>query len=244
MAREIVIWCDPCMEEDVRTAGRESAVGVTMGAAKPGAWKTVAMCENHEDQYLKALVHLLDEFGVNLEVASARTPKGAAPAGARLRASTVGPRSEQLILGYQQTGARHGRAPASGKRDAECLWCPLTYSGDGSGFGRHLKVVHGFDGLREAFGGKCPVCGEGPFELMLSHVKKSHPEYGFEYISQPFTWARDNGDPHGVYAEKMEQVGSLDKDQAWEELRERERIINKEPGPKKATPKKKATAKK
>ena len=220
MAREIVIWCDPCMAEDVRTPGRESAIGIVIGAVKPGAWKSVAMCERHEDERLKELAHWLDEFGVPLEAA---TPKGAGSSGKRIVASPSGPRHEQLAITFEQTGTRHGRAPADGSRDVACPWCPLTYARDGSGFGRHLRVAHGFDGVAEAFGGPCPVCGEGPYQQIGNHCRRSHPELGFQFVTQAFEWARDNGDPHVVYAELLERKGSLDPAEEWERLRGKER---------------------
>lgn len=223
MAREIVIWCDACLNEDVRTPAVEHSAGLDIALVKPVATQTVALCTDHTDQLLKPLAAILEEFGSPIEVEASPPPTG------RRKVSTTGRQDPEMMASQNANGTRKGKPPASGVRGSDCLWCDLSYtSGSGGGFQRHLKVVHGFEGFHEAFGGPCPVCGEGPYTQMLAHVSKSHPEMGFTSAVQPFMWARDNGDPHGIYAATLARKGSLDPDQAWEETRARERISNKE----------------
>lgn len=216
MAKEIVTWCDACMAEDQHSPGHTVVIAVD---GKP---QSVDLCTSHDDQLVKPLRVLMEEFGAPVELPAQSRPK----TGAKVSPGTAGNQHERNVLMHQQTGVRKGKPPA-GDRSNQCLWCPLTYSGSASsGFGRHLRVVHGFDGLREAFGGICPVCGEGPYEMMGAHVQRSHKDMGFESASAPYTWARDNGDPHGVYAAKLVQPPSLDPKEEWERTRRQERITN------------------
>lgn len=207
MAREIVLLCDPCLGQDIRTEGQEWTLGVREGVTGEVKPKVLALCTDHLDQLVKPVAALLDEFGENPEgIARPRGRQG------KIEAATLA----------MQT--RKGRPPANGREDHlnQCLWCELTYSGNAGGFGRHLRVVHGYAGLTEAFGGLCPVCGEGPFQQMMSHMNKAHAEMGFKVLSQPFTWARDNGDPHGVYAAKLTQEPSLNPEEEWQKTRQAE----------------------
>lgn len=223
MARDIVIWCDPCLAEDVRTPAMESVVALTLGEIKSPLPRVLATCEAHADQYLKPLAALLEEFGSPVEV-----PEQAGRGGKKrsqqvsIPAGPSGPQQDRTLFMLEQNGSRKGKPP-TGPRGNQCLWCPLSYSNDGGGFSRHLKVAHGFNGMKEAFGGVCPVCGEGQYELMGAHTKKAHAELGFATIPEAFLWARDNGDPHGVYAEILERKGSLDPKEEWEKTREKER---------------------
>lgn len=223
MAREIVVLCDPCLAEDVRTAAVESTVAVEIGAVKPNAkLKALALCERHQTELLKPLADVLNEFGVAVD----GSPKAPAPLDGERRSGRGGRvTAEELAANAAATGKRKGRQP-TGERLAQCLWCELAYTAkSGSGFMRHLRVNHGFHGFVEAFGGLCPLCGEGPYDLMLAHVQKTHPEFGFIVVSQPFLWARDNGDPYGQYAERVERKGSLDPEKAWQDLRAKESAI-------------------
>lgn len=198
MAREIVVWCDKCLAQDVRTTAVEHSIGVALGVVQVVATKTVALCAEHTDS-LKELADLIEEFGEPIQVELPVQKKS--PQSGKMNI----PSPEAQLAAY---GTRKGRVPASG-RPNQCLWCTLSYGAQASGFAAHLKKAHGFTGLTEAFGGTCPVCGAGEFEMMMAHVNKSHKDMGFTAIAEPFIWARDNGDPHGVYAAKLEQVGSL-----------------------------------
>jgi hypothetical protein len=198
VAREFVVWCDPCMGEDQRTPGKEITIAID---GKPA--RIAAYCPHHEDQIIKPLAAILEEFGETVEaMTTGKSGRG-------------GPRSPEAL---GRNGVRHGKPPGRG-RPNQCLWCDLSYSSDGGGFGRHLKVAHGFAGFVEAFGGTCPVCGDGEFEAMMAHIKRSHADMNFVAIAEPFIWARDHGDPHGVYAYKRQQQGSLDPKEAWEKTR-------------------------
>lgn len=180
MAREIVTWCDPCMERDERVPGREHTVALDGTAPK-----VVALCDSDEAQYLKPLAALLGEFGAPVE------GKAAQPA-----ASTSGDMPRHL-LDFNIGGQRRGRTPGNGERAAQCLWCPLSFSNDGSGLLQHLERVHGLPrSLREAFGPECPLCGTA-FEILGGHLKKTHH---YASVTEGFLAAREAGDPHGIYA--------------------------------------------
>lgn len=194
MAREIVVWCDPCMREEVRTVGSEVQVGID---SEP---RILALCESHNAEFIKPLAALIDEFGASINGGASNARVG----------------RQGASLASQQ---RKGRTPVAG-RPNQCLWCPLSYS-TGSGFSRHLKVEHGFNGLSEAFGGPCPVCGEGPYDTLGGHLVRSHPDLP-THPTAPFEWARDNGDPHGIYAATVQKKGSLNPDEAFKEVRSRE----------------------
>lgn len=217
MAREIVIWCDPCMADDVRTPAVEHSIGITIGVTKAVQTMTVACCPDHTDALLKPLAALIEEHGSPIDPTQVAVPSESA--------SILKSASGRQVPGALTSPGmrRKGRAPA-GNRGNQCLWCDLTYAGkSASGFARHLRVAHGIDGLSEAFSGRCPVCGDGPYSTMGSHIAKSHADMGFEASTDPFLWARDHGDPHGVYAEKLALEGSLDPEAAWEDTRKRER---------------------
>jgi len=193
MAKEIVIWCDPCLAEDVRTPSREYRLAVGT------VTKTVDLCDAHADQFVKPVSTLLEEYGATVEVATAKkiTQKRHAAGSNR----STGPLPEVTLLTFQQTGVRKGKTP-EGDREAQCLWCPMDYSVDGSGFRRHLETAHGLTGgFLKIFGGvPCPVCGKTGFTSLGAHLTRSHPEADFKSQTQAFIWARDNGDPHGSYA--------------------------------------------
>lgn len=227
MPLQFIQWCDPCFKNDIKTEAVHSTVGIAIDSTRVPHPKTVLLCDAHIDEYLKPLKALIDDFGVALD-----SPKqgGKRP---KVEAATeppvsAGPGGSQLIrtqLMLEQNGTRKGQQPKK-PRGLQCLWCPLNYSvGSSSGAGRHLRTSHGYDGISEAFGGRCPVCGEGDYSQMLSHASKQHPEMGFKSASDPFIWARDNGDPYGVYAAKLEQKPSLDPKEEWERYRERERTV-------------------
>lgn len=217
MPQEIIEWCDPCYAQDIKTQGTAQNIGVQVGAARPTI-RTLLLCPNHVDELLKPLTQLLDEYGTPVEVP---TPGAKRPKDSGVRVSAAPP-SAQTLTHYQLSGIRKGREPAGG-RPNQCLWCPLSYTAASTGgFGRHVRVAHGFDGLGEAFGGPCPVCGEGPYLQILNHCNRAHKDMGFIAVAQPYLWARDNGDPHGVYAAKLEQKGSLDPAEEFQRMRELE----------------------
>lgn len=194
MAREIVTWCDPCMGRDERTPGQEETI--TLGSQRKP--RVLALCPPHRDEYVKPLEALLEEFGAPAD--------GAQPA-RRVAAGSPGP--QKTLLDFTQSGTRKGRVPEGGDRGAICLWCPLTYAGDGSGLIRHLESAHGLPrSIKEVFGnGPCPRCGKG-VQLLGAHQAKTHPELGHS-VTAAYRWARDNGDPYGRYAEVLAKAKVL-----------------------------------
>lgn len=221
MPSQIIQWCDPCYAEDVKTEGEP--VAISFGINSPTV--TILLCAQHVEELIKPVAELVSEYGEPVDATP--TPRGSA--GGRITVGQSGRRDPAFLT---KTRTRQGRQPVGGRAN-DCLWCELSYAGGStSGFARHLRVAHGFANLTEAFGGPCPICGEGPYELMSAHVKRKHSEFGFEAVAQPFIWARDNGDPHGVYAAKLQQKPSLDPEEAWEQARATERVQNKEPGTK------------
>lgn len=218
MAREVIlkVWCDPCSAEGVQSEAEEHTVGLLLGSVGPVQPKVLAMCPEHRKALADDLAAMVAEYGQEVDMPTQKAP-----------AKKKGASSDQdRLMVSARAGIRHGKPP-SGPRLNECLWCELTYAGDGGGFHRHLKVIHGFTGFTEAFGGLCPVCGQGPYDLMNSHVRKSHPELDFVGVSEPFTWARDNGDPHGQYAERLARTGSMNPEEAKASVRKREKIAER-----------------
>lgn len=60
MAREIVVWCDVCIQEDVRTPASELS-GI---ALKPGVKpRTIALCEEHRKELYEPFYDLVMELG-------------------------------------------------------------------------------------------------------------------------------------------------------------------------------------
>jgi hypothetical protein len=101
------------------------------------------------------------------------------------------------------TGRRPGRQ-RSVSGSVQCLWCDKDYSdSSSSGLMAHLKATHGYVNAVDAFGTFCAVCGQQNVLMMMAHVNKHHPEYGFTHTAQTIQWAKENGDPHGVYTAIM-----------------------------------------
>lgn len=99
------------------------------------------------------------------------------------------------------TGSRKGRKPGAGAtRRHSCLWCVLDYFA-GSASTMHLKDLHGL-GRPDAFGRMCPVCPQIDIEVMGGHASRSHGDIA-STASELFVWARENGDPHGIYADRL-----------------------------------------
>lgn len=205
MAKEVTVhaWCDVHMSHDERVDGVEHTITVDQLS------RTVDLCAKCATRLLDELVALLRERGAPVEPSVA---------------SRVGNQGQRLALRQAAgVGRRYGREPRSGEREAMCLWCPLTYSSSASsGYARHIKVVHGYATLREAFGQTCAVCGSQQ-RMLIAHVKLAHPEFGSQpHQSTVALWARDHGDPHGVYAATVNRTPSLTPDEAWTKTRESE----------------------
>lgn len=89
-----------------------------------------------------------------------------------------------------------GRSGTAGEKSELCLWCPWT--GSMGGLGQHIKL-HGFRGLREAYGIVCPVC-QVEHKVLGIHAVKEHELHS---VSELFEKARELRDPHGVVAERI-----------------------------------------
>ena len=187
MAKEIEVhaWCDRHMALDERIEGDEITV------ALDGPPVTLDLCAPCHKEIVEPLARLIAEHGVKVAPPTKTTKT--------TRTYSMANRT-----------ARSGEPSANGALGAECLWCDSTYStAPGSGYGRHLQTIHGYATLREAFGATCPICGEDAGSVPLKHIRSAHSEMGFVHLSQAAIWARDHGDPHGVYAASLARVPSL-----------------------------------
>lgn len=159
-----------------------------------GRTLTLDLCEQCTSKYIDPLARLLYDHGAQPE----QSPS-------------------------QAKAARRGSHRGDPK-GAQCVWCPLDFAAStSSGFMRHIKVVHGYVNAQDAFGTVCAICGQGELYMMMAHVKRVHPEYGFSHTAQVIDWAKHNGDPHGVYAATLARKPSLDPQSAWEQERLKER---------------------
>jgi hypothetical protein len=145
-----------------------------------GSTKTLDLCDPCIKEFVAPLATLLEDFG-------------AVPEGRTARVATTTRR----------------RSPSKDK-GAPCMWCDQDFSAKGgSGYMRHIKVYHGFASAVEAFGTTCPICGEEDLQMMMAHINHHHPELGFGHTSQAVEWAKDHGDPYGVYAATLHRKPSL-----------------------------------
>lgn len=63
MAREIVVWCDLCLEQDERVAGRElPPIGITLGNRAMFKPRVLAVCDGHEKELNEDLLEPLKQF--------------------------------------------------------------------------------------------------------------------------------------------------------------------------------------
>ena len=194
-------WCDGLIQvkpvgsgfaprHDEATPGEERTYGV--GGRR---WLHVDLCDSCDDQMtLAELRAVLAEAGVPIEAGKSLGGRDRQSAGVRAGASPGGVAA--MVAKNAVTGRRQGRTPVNG-RSVQCLWCPLDYTT--SGFIGHVKS-HGFAGTKEALGHVCPACGADDFEMVSVHIHRNHPE--FASTTEAFIWARDNGDPFGVYKER------------------------------------------
>lgn len=198
MATEIILnrWCDGVklsgstdwvLRHEIQTAPATVRTHALDG--KPA--RNVDLCDPcDEEMTLAELRVCLREFGVALE---------AGKNGKKSAASTAPVDHDPLrikVINAARTGKRHGREPDHPRTD-QCIWCPLNYTR--TGFAGHVKKDHGFKNLKEAVGTRCPVCGVDGFEILSGHAVRAHEA---KSVTDLFLWARDNGDPFGVYAER------------------------------------------
>lgn len=90
---------------------------------------------------------------------------------------------------------RASRAGAVGGQFV-CILCSRA-SPTSTGLSSHLATDHGLTAT-ELYGTVCPVCGEEPPQLGV-HGRT----HGLRGASALMAWARDNGDPHGLYAARI-----------------------------------------
>lgn len=179
MATEIVRWCDVHMGRDEKVAGE--LVTVALGG-RPA--KGLDLCPGCKDEVVKPLEALLDEFGSVLPATSSRGATGrrkAVPEGATPLPVPVDP---------------DGQAKAH-----PCLFCDSSFTTGEGAFG-HMMRTHGTPkAAGELIGTVCPVCGYDTNSGSPGvHIAQGHKDYGFPSVLSSLLWARDNGDPFGVYA--------------------------------------------
>jgi len=139
-------------------------------------------CDAGDDMTVAELRATIREYGINADAPSAgRTPK---PRGG----------GESAVPGLKLNETR-----------TDCIWCPGNYSW--GSWGGHLREIHGFSGVREALGDQCPACGVQQKGLSV-HITRGHDE--FATVMDAFFWARDNGDPYGVWAATLARGKRLD----------------------------------
>lgn len=186
MAKDIVIhvWCDRHMETDERVEARELPP-ITLD----GKIRTLDLCDPCIKEFVTPLAQLLEAHGALPSASASRSTSSA-------RVSARGRRGSAEMVAVR------------------CLWCSKEYSADtGSGYMAHAKQIHGYASAIEAFGTTCPICGDLDLRMMMTHVKRVHPEFGFTHTAQAIHWANIHGDPHGVYAATLSRKPSLDPKQ-------------------------------
>lgn len=102
-----------------------------------------------------------------------------------------------VVMAAAGKNPQPGRAsqPRMSEGRTLCIWCPGDYAW--GAWGGHLRTAHGLGGVKEALGKMCPACGE-EFDGLSVHITRGHDE--FPMVTDAFFWARDNGDPYGVWA--------------------------------------------
>lgn len=162
---------------DVHLAEDERVPATTVTVTVDGAGPVeIDLCAEDRKRYVEPLVELLTAHG------AAPTRGALAPA----RAAIDG---------------RAGK-PTTRPRHLQCLWCPLDYSAQ-SGYLAHLRKVHGFDSLPDAYGEQCPLCGQS-FTALGAHTVRAHDATQ----TAAFVLARELGDPHGVVARRIAAAGA------------------------------------
>lgn len=192
MARSIVIHCDRHLASEVEIRAQEELT-IAIGKKAP---RIVAPCPECFTEVFKTALEWIEEYGVPV------TQAGPAMSGTKpAPGSKPGSPSLDSLIKGAESGVRRGKPPAPGSVRYWCIWCPLDFVR--ASFAGHVRV-HGFESQADAWGEKCPVCGEVPNAQNLGyHAVKQHPEHSFTNASDLFIWARDNGDPHGIYAERV-----------------------------------------
>jgi hypothetical protein len=181
MAREIRTydWCDVCLEQEIHEPG--TAVIVALDGGKPRA---MDLCDADRKALLGALTDALEAFG--------HAPDGIAqPRGVRKRQ-------------HVPTAAAPGAVRVEVGPEAYPFRCPLCDRPEptGSALGAHLRSGHETN-FAETYGAACAVCGTvmaSPSGIGM-HLVKSHSVTGGTAVA--FEWARANGDPAGVVAERL-----------------------------------------
>jgi hypothetical protein len=178
MSREIVVWCDVCLSEDVRA----SAETLTLSVDGRGPL-ALDLCPAHRDQYVKPLLELLVQSGQRVPSSASRVSRSSAVP----TTPTSGPKRRAT--------------------SASDYACPFCDRGQGlrsnGGLATHLASAHGAmvsaDGKAKTatvFGETCPVCGTDGWTRLGHHTARAHDLTA----AQAFAEAAALGDPHGVYA--------------------------------------------
>ena len=182
VARELRIdeWCDVCLADGQHEPGE--TVEVSLGGRAP---RVLELCERDRKTYLAPLAELLETFG--------RKPDAPAHAPRRARADKA-PAEERP--GAVLLGVGPEEYPFT---------CPICHSPRPSGqaLSAHMKARHAGVGIAEFYGLRCPVCGDemNAYSGLGMHLTKTHGVTGG--VAVGFEWARVNGDPAGVVAERL-----------------------------------------
>lgn len=191
MAQElrVYIWCDGVKlgadGDFVPRHDPQTTAGLTRTFAFDGGKpKKVDLCDPcNTELTLAEARYVVREFGQSLDLAGQKGP---------------GPRPLPGVVSQRPPRMNEGRT--------DCIWCPGNYAW--TGWSGHLRTVHNIAGVKEALGRKCPACGE-EFDGLSVHITRGHEE--FAMVTDAFFWARDNGDPYGVWAVTFARAPYLSK---------------------------------
>jgi hypothetical protein len=178
MAREVVSWCDRCLERGEHTPAAEVRFGLD------GQWWSADLCLSDEAELFDAARKVIASYGTSVKTASAplQDRVSVAKRAGKVDASwapTIAPNPDELrrlenTLERSRQGKRSGRPPS---RDllAHQLPCPFCGLILRDGFnGPHLRI-HGYSSLQKAFGASCPYCGVKTASLG-QHLQGSHED--------------------------------------------------------------------
>lgn len=179
MVQVLKTFCDVCFDQDLEVPSIRHIVTLD------GAEKILDLCAEHEGP-IKAVQALLEAQG--------RLPQEVLP---------PKPSKASKAVPDAPDGFRRGRRPESG-RPLVCLLCELDYAGN-QGLMKHYAKAHGVaaESLAEVYGTRCPIDGmnypDGAAAL-AGHMRHHDELPEVRLVPQAFTWARENGDEHGVVA--------------------------------------------
>lgn len=146
-----------------------------------GDWWKLGVCSICDKELIEAARAFIMEHGIKVPPTEVPGVKPAAPK-AKKTGIPAGPPESVLNPNRQ--------APVN------CIWC--DYGGTIAALNVHVKR-HGFHGFRDAFGTRCPMCGEDGFTLMGRHARV----HDAADVTDLFQQAIKLGDLHGVVADRL-----------------------------------------